>query len=307
MTGSRATTPPRSWAIEPVWSETGAPADGPADRRGGSLPDGLRQQHPGPLEIALRPDRPVVAVNFVSTLDGVVALDRDGATGGREISGAFEPDRFMMGLLRTMADAVLVGAGTVRASRVPGWTPAIVHPASRAAYGAWRTSLGLGAAPPTTVIVTGSGDVPPAILQGGSERAHVVVLTTETGWRRLREAAREGSGEIVAVSSGDRVPVEAVLDELRDRGFRLVLSEGGPGLFGELLAAGAVDELFLTVAPQLVGRSADVTRRSLVEGVGFSPASAPWARLSSIERCENHLFLRYRTNQGDPQATGGAS
>ncbi len=307
MTGPRGTRPPASWAIEPVWSEAGAVPDGQGERRGGALPDGLRERHPGPLQIALRPDRPVVAVNFVATLDGVVALDRDGATGGREISGGFEPDRFMMGLLRAMADAVLVGAGTVRASRVPGWTPAVVHPASSAAYGAWRASLGLGAAPPTTVIVTGSGDIPPANLQGGSERTHVVVLTTETGRRRLLEVAGNGAGEIVAVSSGDRVPTEAVLGELRDRGYRLVLSEGGPGLFGELLAARAVDELFLTVAPQLVGRSDDVTRRSLVEGVGFAPASAPWARLSGIERCENHLFLRYRTDQADPQATGGAS
>ena len=67
-------------------------------------------------------------VNFVSTFDGVVALDRVGASGGREISGGFEPDRFVMGLLRASADAVLVGAGTVRASGTRAWTPGRVHP-----------------------------------------------------------------------------------------------------------------------------------------------------------------------------------
>ena len=89
------------------------------------------------------------------------------------------------------------------------------------------------------------------------------------------------------------VPVHGKVTELRHRGFGVVLSEGGPTLFGQLLAAGAVDDLFLTVAPQVAGRSGQTERLSLVEGMGFAPSQAPWARLRSVMRSEDYLFLRY--------------
>ena len=72
--------------------------------------------------------------NFVATLDGVVAFDTDESSGGGEISGFFDPDRFVMGLLRAMADVVLVGAGTVRSAPTHEWTARRVHPASAALY-----------------------------------------------------------------------------------------------------------------------------------------------------------------------------
>jgi riboflavin biosynthesis pyrimidine reductase len=95
------------------------------------------------------------------------------------------------------------------------------------------------------------------------------------------------------VAGESRIRIATLLAVLRDRGFRLVLSEAGPTLFGELLGARAVDDLFLTVAPQLPGRGAGIERLALVEGVGFPPALAPWARLLSVMRSADHLFLRY--------------
>lgn len=77
--------------------------------------------------MVLRNDRPTVIANFVSTVDGVVAFDVIGSSGGGEISGFFAADRFVMGLLRAMADVVLVGAGTVRAAPTHEWTPRHVH------------------------------------------------------------------------------------------------------------------------------------------------------------------------------------
>ena len=102
-------------------------------------------------------DRPTVIANFVSTLDGVVAFDTEGASGGGEISGFFEPDRFVMGLLRAMADVVLVGAGTVRAAPTHEWTARHVQRASADAFALWRRRLGITTAQPTTVVVTASG------------------------------------------------------------------------------------------------------------------------------------------------------
>ena len=284
-------TPIAGWPIELLWESEPRPAG--ADVRGGLLPVALRARFEGRLEIPLRPDRPTIAANFVSTLDGVVALDRSGASGGREISGGFEPDRFLMGLLRATSDAVLVGAGTVRASRTHLWTPAQVHPASAVLYASWRRSIGLIDSGPTTVMVSASGELDPDHLGPDDPDQTIIVVTTTAGARRLRDRANSDHVEIVALEDRGDVPVDALLTFLRERGFRLVLSEGGPTLFGQLLAARAVDELFLTVAPHVAGRSQRAERLGLVEGIGFSPDLAPWARIRSLMRSQDHLFLRY--------------
>jgi riboflavin biosynthesis pyrimidine reductase len=277
------------WPIEPLWQADAESSE--HDARGGVLPPVLRPRFAASLSIPLRRDRPTIVANFVSTLDGVVALDRIGASGGREISGGFEPDRFVMGLLRATADAVLVGAGTVRASRTHGWTPAHAHPASGTGYAEWRSQLGLTTASPVTVIVSASGS-----LEAGDipvdPATEVIVVTTDSGARRLRQLPRADHVEIVALGEGGSIPVRTVLEFLQARGLRLVLSEGGPSLFGELLAAGAVDEVFLTLAPQLAGRSEAAARLSLVEDVALAPA-APWGRIRSVMRSNDYLFLRY--------------
>lgn len=282
---------PRTWPIEPL-SEADAPAAG-VPVRGGVLPPDLHARFAAPLEISLRTDRPAIALNFVSTLDGVVALDRVGASGGREISGGFEPDRFTMGLLRASADAVLVGAGTVRASGTRAWTPGRVHPPSAAAYSGWRREMGLTTTTPATVVVSASGDLRPDEFDLSEPDLSVILLSTSAGARRMRSLPRSERVEIVDLGDDGRVSVESIVGFLRDRGFGVVLSEGGPTLFGQLLAAGAVDDLFLTVAPQVAGRSAQAERLSLVEGIGFAPGLAPWGRLRSVMRSEHYLFLRY--------------
>jgi riboflavin biosynthesis pyrimidine reductase len=281
----------RPWRIEGVWESDAA---GPVGAiRGGELPQPLRRRFDAHLEIPLRPDRPTVVANFVSTIDGVVALDSDGRSGGGEISGGFEPDRFLMGLLRATADAVLVGAGTVRASRSQSWTPGRVHPASAAGYLAWRRQLGLVQPVPTTVIVSASGDLRVHQLGNAEPDAPIVVVTTQDGARRLRGFRPGARIEVVRIDE-PRVSIQTLLGLMAERGFRLVVSEAGPTLFGQLLAARTVDELFVTVAPQMVGRSDQVNRLGLVEGVGFPPGVAPWASLRTVMRSEDHLFLRYR-------------
>ena len=263
--------------------------------RGGALPADLAARYGPRLDIPLHPDRPTMITNVVSTIDGAVALDRVGASGGREISGSSEPDRFVMGLLRATADAVLVGAGTVRSSRTHAWTAAQVHPGSAAAFAAWRARLGLAAAVPTTVMVSASGDLEPGHLGHAGPDFPLIIVTTSRGARRLASRLRSQDGiDIAVVAEDGPVPADALGRLLRDRGFRLVLCEGGPMLFGQLVAAGAVDELFLTVAPQLVGRATDTERLGLVEGAAFGPSSAPWGHLIGVRRADDHLFLRYR-------------
>ena len=107
------------------------------------LPHDLRTQYGGDLYFPVAPaGRPYVVANFVSTLDGVVSFDISGQAGGAQISGSDDTDRFIMGLLRASADAVLVGAGTVEA--VPAkhvWIEEFIYPAAKAAYARYRNEI----------------------------------------------------------------------------------------------------------------------------------------------------------------------
>jgi riboflavin biosynthesis pyrimidine reductase len=95
-------------------------------------------------------------------------------------------------------------------------------------------------------------------------------------------------------SSGTIAPL-AILELLLSQfGVKTVLHEGGPTLFGQFLAEDAVDELFLTLAPQIAGREPDVTRPALVQGVQFLPDSAPWFQMVSVKEQGAYLYLRYR-------------
>lgn len=261
----------------------------------GELPASLRARYGGELSIPLRGDRPTLIVNFVSTLDGVISYDTPEAAGGGEISGHFEPDRFVMGLLRALADVVLVGAGTVRADPDGTWTPRSVHPASEAAFRDLRDRLGLRPNP-TTAIVTGSGSIDLGHPGLSDPAIGVMVITTDAGEVVLRRQTVPDHVQIR--STGARVEAQTVLATLASLGLELVLCEGGPHLLGQLLRAGLVDELFLTLAPQLAGRSPATPRLSLVEGTAFNVADAPWARLADLRRAGDHLFARYRLSEG---------
>lgn len=285
------------WVIEPVWQ---APASTDLPVRGGALPHELAARYGSGLAIPLRSDRPTIVANFVSTLDGVVAFDPGGPGGGRAVSGDFEPDRFLMGLLRATADAVLVGAGTVRAGHTRSWTPGRVHAPSRDAFAAWRRTLGL-ASEPTAVLVTASGMLDPAGSWRPRGDQSTIVVTTEEGARRLGDALP--GTEVVALGGDAYVPVGGLLDLLRTRGFQVVVSEAGPTVFGELVDAGVVDELFLTIAPRIAGRSESAMRPGLVSGVAFGSSLAPAGRLVGVMRSGDHLFLRYVLT--DDNARGG--
>jgi riboflavin biosynthesis pyrimidine reductase len=93
----------------------------------------------------------------------------------------------------------------------------------------------------------------------------------------------------------NRISPFAILQLLRrEAGVELLLHEAGPTLFGEFVAGGFMDEVFLTVAPQMAGRTAAHPRPGLVANVEFSPATAPWWKLLSTKSAADYLFLRYR-------------
>jgi len=231
---------------------------------------------------------PCLYTNFVSTVDGVVAIPSL-VQSSKLISGDSESDRFVMGLLRACADVVLIGSGTLRGSPRSRWTPERVYPAAGAAFAELRRRLGRPPEPELAVL-TGSGSIDPA---HPAVAAGAVVLTTEQGAAILR-GRLPASSTLIAVGTGNEVDPRAAVDALHARGHRLILSEAGPHVFGSLLESGLVDELFLTLSPLLGGRHAAGERLALVEGTEFLPTELVAGRLASVRRERAHLFLRYR-------------
>jgi riboflavin biosynthesis pyrimidine reductase len=230
---------------------------------------------------------PTVYANFVSSLDGAVALPAIPQS-NRLISAGSEADRFVMALLRGLADAVVTASGTLAGSPTGTWTPARAHPSSAELLAELRRVRGQPERP-ELVILTGSGAIEPA-HPALAERA--VVMTTAEGASRL-SGRLPASAELLPIADKGLIDPAAVRAALRDRGHGLILLEAGPNTFGAFAAAGVVDELFLTVSPLLTGGSAR-TRLSLVEGVEPHRDGLVRGQLLSLRRHDEHLFLRYR-------------
>jgi riboflavin biosynthesis pyrimidine reductase len=261
--------------LELLWEAEGLPAF--------DVPEELERLYGGPFGLA----RPLLFANFVETLDGVVAI-RSEPRSNRLVSGSSEADRFVMGLLRASADCVLIGSGTLHGSPSALWTPEKAHPDEADAFARLRQRLGL-APEPLLAVLTASGALDPdhPALDHGA-----VVLTTRHGSDRCRRELHEAV-EIEVLDGATEVDPADAVAALRARGFERILSEAGPHVFGSLLKAGLVDELFLTVSPLLAGRSEPGLRLGLVEAAELLPEHAEQARLLGVRREGAHLFLRY--------------
>ena len=212
---------------------------------------------------------PWVMANMVSTLDGRAALNgRSGRLGG-------PLDRAMFQAIRALADVILVGAKTVRVER----------------YGPIRLSAGLqearresGRTPlPTLAVLSGSLELPEDTgLFDAPERLHVLTgsSTPEADRRALTDI-----GVAVEPLAGVRSAAEEATETLARSGAPMILTEGGPGLLGALLASQSLDELCLTLAPRLVGAGLALLDRPDLDPDRWTMARA-WA-------AEDDLFLRY--------------
>lgn len=246
------------------------------------VPDVLAELYGGAIGL----DEPSIVANFVQSVDGVVAvpsLPRSHAILGDEAAA----DRFMLALLRACADAVLVGSGTLLSSPKGTWRIDRAYLPVADALAELRARRGRPEQP-LVAVVTAGGSFDPA---HPVHEAGTLVLTTEGSAERLRAAVPDAT-EVVAVNDGETVELTAAVEVLRERGCAVIVSEGGPTLFGELLASRLVDELFLTVSPLLAGRATGA-RLGLVEGVELLPDTRVSGRLRSVRTHGSHLFLRY--------------
>jgi riboflavin-specific deaminase-like protein len=212
-----------------------------------------------------------VILNMVSSVDGRTALE------GKASGIGSATDRGTMRTLRSKVDAVLIGAGTLRAEKL---------------------SLGLdvmdGVPQPLAIIVTQTGELPledHLIVKGEQE---VLILLSDAAPGRVVERLRTLAPVIRApADSTGAVDLERALPALRaERGVESIVVEGGPGLNHALISRRLVDELFVTVAPELLGGSADQTL-TLLRGPALPARDRPTLEPVSVHLSGGELFLRY--------------
>jgi riboflavin biosynthesis pyrimidine reductase len=197
-----------------------------------------------------REDRPHVAMNFVATVDGRATIEgRSGPIGS-------DADTEMLRGLRARFEAVMIGAGTMRAER----------------YGPMK---------PLMVIVSGRLDLPwdaPLFTQGGE----ALIFTASEA-----EPPETACSLEVVRHEGAVNLTEALHHLRRERGIRALLSEGGPHLHDQMQADGLVDDLFLTIAPKLSGGDAPRILEGPLPGVAQ-------LELAWLLEQDGELFARYR-------------
>jgi riboflavin biosynthesis pyrimidine reductase len=154
--------------------------------------------------------------------------------------------------------------------------------------------MGVATGQPTTIVATASGRLDPKHPGLSAPDVPVILATTKAGGRRLQSAGLAPNARVEIAGTGAGVAAPRLVEIAGSIGAQLILCEGGPHLIGDLLGAGLLDELFLTIAPQIAGRDDRTPRLGFAEGVAFTVANAPWADLVSVRRANDHLFLRYR-------------
>ena len=247
----------------------------------------------GRLAFPTHPGRAHVVGNFVTTLDGVVSLNEPGHASGGDISGWSRHDQVVMGILRAVADAVVVGAGTLRSVPQHRWTAQYIYPPLAEVYQQLRISLGKPAQP-LNVIVTAHGEVNLKLPVFQAGEVPVLLVTTTRGAEHLRALRLPPHVELQAIRSAGFLSARAILQAVSHAcQSEMILVEGGPQLMGDFLAERVLDELFLTLAPQIAGRDSEVERLGLVMGRRFAPENPVWGTLTSVKQAGSHLFLRY--------------
>jgi riboflavin biosynthesis pyrimidine reductase len=229
-------------------------------------------------------DRPFVRCNMISSLDGAITVEgRSGALGG-------PADRRVFQVLRSLADVIVVGAGTAREE---GYGPARLSQDLR------DRRKGRGQSPlPPIAVVTRSGNLDWSSPFFTEAEARPIIVTSAGVDKGVLDRGGEMADFVMA--GDDEVDPALALDELYRRGFRSVLLEGGPGLNSDFLEAGRMDELCLTFSPLLVGGSGPrIAGPELPHPVEVD--------LVQLLEEEGFLFLRLHLVRGGSRSTRGAT
>lgn len=219
--------------------------------------------------------RPHTVMNMVASLDGKIAIQgRSGRLGSAL-------DHLVLRRLRAAVEGIIVGAGTLRAEEVEYRLPSTLLEK--------RLAAGL---PPalTVVVISASGSIPPhrRLFSTPIPSIVPVVLTTNQG-AAVAAGPLAGRARVVPLGDGEVDLPRAMAYLVNDLGLRRVVVEGGPTLGAHMLAGDLVDEVFLTLAPKVVGGSGP----TMVGGTAPLPGSPRVVQLVSALAYSDELFLRY--------------
>ncbi|MCQ9184894.1 pyrimidine reductase family protein [Streptomyces sp. IBSBF 2953] len=263
----------REWSLDELADAYAYPEPVP-DSSPEGLPDSSPESVPGSSPESGRGRRPWLRANMVSTLDGAAQHE------GRSQPISTAADMRIFGTLRGLADVVVVGAETVR---LEGYRPA----RARAEFARRREAAGQGPAPAVAVVTAGL-DLDFSLPLFTSPLVPTLILTGAAAAPDRIAAAERAGARVVIAGDGMGVEPGRAVRALADLGHTRLLTEGGPRLLGQFVAAGVLDELCLTLSPMLTVGDA--------QRIAGGPSLAVPQRfaLASLLEEEGFLFGRYR-------------
>ncbi|MBU6244056.1 MAG: dihydrofolate reductase family protein [Actinomycetales bacterium] len=215
------------------------------------------------------PQGPWLRAMMVTTLDGA-AVGPDGRSGSISCAA----DRRVFAETRRLCDAVLVGAGTIRAER---YRPML----AKAEHAEQRAELGLAVAP-VVAIVSAAADLPWQEPLFSESALPVLVLASQSAPADRLSLARRHA-EVIALP-GERLDPREVVRILHERGLRRIVCEGGPMLLRHVAQAGLIDEADISVAPVIAGGGQVVTGPAFDAPIAFDLVQVAWAEGFAFQR-----------------------
>lgn len=228
--------------------------------------------------------------NFVISHDGKTSFAIAHHDGGGDISGFNRHDQWVMALARSRADAVTVGANTLRSEPGHKWSSEFIFPDEAEAFAHFRNIEGRRKFP-YQVMVTRSGELNSDAAIFADKDLEVIIATTKSGAARVR-ALKLANVKVLELGMTD-VDLSLLHKTLEDDfGVKTILCEGGPKFYGAMIAERQIDEEFLTKSPVMVGSTSSQYRPGLIDGIALEPGNTLGGNLNSLRRAGNMLFMR---------------
>ena len=258
-----------------------------------ALPPEFLELYPGDWQIPEIQDRPYIYSDFAISRDGRITYREEGYVGGSDITQSNRADLWFMAFLRTRADGIMNGYGTVNLDYDELWTAAALFPDDAPAFQELRDYFG-HTKPPILIILSHDGriDFEGATLQ--LPDMHVVLATSEEGSAYARDFSVPAKLDVHGMGAHG-ADLQRTVDMLySDYGVRNLLTEGGSTVQAGLLQAGLLDEEFVTWCPSFVGQTEQKRRPSYTEGVAFHPTNTPYSKPICLQKSGDLLYLRSR-------------
>lgn len=258
-----------------------------------ALPPEYLELYPGDWQIPEIDGRPYIYSDFAISRDGRITYREEGYIGGSDITQSNRADLWFMAFLRTRADAIMNGYGTVSLDYDQTWVAEDLFPDEAVSFKELRQFFG-HTKPPILVILSHDGRIDFEGIALQNPNFHAVLVTSDEGAAYARNFKVPAKLDVHGMGSNG-ADLQRTVDMLySDYGVRNLLTEGGSTVQAGLLQAGLLDEEFVTWCPSFVGQTEQKRRPSYTEGVAFHPTNTPYSKPICLQRSGDLLYLRSR-------------